>query len=165
LNSIHGQHPKPEFRIIGISATFSLSYRACALSSSPRVFLAPCFALRPAPGNPLKGFDLTDTLIPRKEIKDGGPPKDGIPALTDPKFLKATAAEFPGDKDPVLGFSLGEEAKAYPVAILDRHEIVTDRVGGKWVAITDCPLCGSGVAFNAERNGKRMTFGVSGLLF
>lgn len=54
--------------------------------------------------------------------------------------------------------------KAYPVNILNWHEIVNDRFNGLPVAITFCPLCGSGIAYLAEIDGIAHTFGVSCLL-
>jgi len=49
--------------------------------------------------------------------------------------------------------------------IMNWHEIVNDRVAGEHVAITYCPLCGTGVAFRADDHDRPLTFGVSGLLY
>lgn len=111
------------------------------------------------------GFNLTDALVPADEILSGGPPRDGIPALTDPAFLPAAQADFLAPDDRVLGLSVGGETRAYPIAILDWHELVNDRIGGRDVLVTWCPLCGSGVAYDARVNGQRLDFGVSGLLY
>ncbi len=111
------------------------------------------------------GFDLTGSLVPADDIHLGGPQRDGIPALDAPSFVAAAEAEFLADEDPVLGLVLGGEARAYPIAILSWHEIVNDRVAGHPVAITYCPLCGTGVAFDARVGGETLRFGVSGLLY
>jgi hypothetical protein len=111
------------------------------------------------------GFDLSGSLVPPEEIHLGGPPRDGIPAIDRPRFLSAGQAEFLAPDDRVLGLARGGEAKAYPIRILNWHEIVNDRIGGERVAVTYCPLCGTGVAFRARAEGRELTFGVSGLLY
>ena len=65
----------------------------------------------------------------------------------------------------ILGVALNGEAKAYPVRILNWHEVVNDSVGGMPVAVTYCPLCGSGVTFSRVVDDKQRSFGVSGLLY
>jgi hypothetical protein len=110
-------------------------------------------------------FDLSKRSVPLDQILPGGPGKDGIPALLSPRFVRVLDATFLTDSDRVLGLDLAGDAKAYPVKILNWHEIVNDAVGGKQVVITYCPLCGSGIAFDATVQGKLHTFGVSGLLY
>lgn len=114
---------------------------------------------------PATSFDLTKHSVPLDQIVDGGPGKDGIPALLAPRFVSAEEATFLQDADRVLGLTQGAEAKAYPIKILNWHEIVNDVVGGKPVVVTYCPLCGTGIAFDANVRGSRHTFGVSGLLY
>ena len=113
----------------------------------------------------LNGFDLADSLVPAAEIHPGGPPRDGIPAIDDPQFESADAAsEWLAGDDPVIGVVHGGEARAYPIAVLNWHEIVNDVVGGRPTLVTFCPLCGTGVVF-APPAGERFDFGVSGLLY
>ncbi len=81
-------------------------------------------------------FDVTRHSIPLREIRGGGPPKDGIPALVNPKFVAAQEIRGLRDQDQVLGIAFGEEAKAYPVGILTWHELVNDRVGGRPVLVS-----------------------------
>jgi hypothetical protein len=76
------------------------------------------------------GFDLTRHSVPLDEIRAGGPPKDGIPALTRPVFLSAEKAAFLKDSDRVLGVAVKGAAKAYPVKILNWHEAVNDTIAG-----------------------------------
>ncbi|MBI4383735.1 MAG: DUF3179 domain-containing protein [Nitrospinae bacterium] len=115
----------------------------------------------------LCGFDLRDPRVPLEEIRGGGPPKDGIPALTDPAFVSSETAEreFLKKTDRVLGLVLNGQARAYPVKILNWHEIVNDTIGGKPVVVTFCPLCGTGMVFDGEIDRRKFTFGVSGLLY
>ncbi len=115
--------------------------------------------------NPVKnGFVLSDPLVPVNEILSGGPPRDGIPAINNPQFISASETTLAGDAK-VIGVRSGEETKAYPIKILNWHEVVNDKINGVAIVITYCPLCGSGVVFRSEVNGKNLTFGVSGLLY
>jgi hypothetical protein len=112
----------------------------------------------------MKGFDLGNASIPVKEIKDGGPPKDGIPAIDKPQFKKASELNL-DQNTRILGVRVNGVAKAYPIPIMNYHEIVNDMFEGDPVVVTYCPLCGSGIAFDASIDNKRRTFGVSGLLY
>lgn len=111
------------------------------------------------------GFDVSRHNIPLEEIHEGGPPKDGIPAIFNPQFVSAGEANYLEPKDRVVGLEVNGEAKAYPIKILNWHELVNDLVGGKAVFMTYCPLCGTGMAFDAGVDGKRFLFGVSGKLY
>lgn len=111
------------------------------------------------------GFDLSQATIPSEEIHAGGPPKDGIPALTDPKMIAAEDADYLGEYDRVIGVMLGGEARAYPLKILNYHEIVNDLIGGRPVAVTYCPLCDSAAVVDRREGNEIREFGVSGLLY
>ena len=100
-----------------------------------------------------------------KEILSGGPPKDGIPALSDPQFIRVDQESRIEDREPVISVEIaGAEPRAYPIRYLTWHEIVNDTVGGVPVAVTFCPLCNSGMTFDRRAGGKVLTFGVSGKL-
>ncbi|MFC7229497.1 DUF3179 domain-containing protein [Salinirubellus salinus] len=120
--------------------------------------------------------------------------RDGIPAITDPAFgadwtdwsavaveHRPPAAERPTlpDEFAVVGVERGGEARAYPLAVLDWHEVVNDvfeppstarrptadgALGGA-LLVTYCPLCGSGVVAERVVDGEPTTFGVSGMLW
>ena len=111
------------------------------------------------------GFVLDDALIPAEEIFDGGPGRDGIPSLDYPDFVAADEAGFLKAKDRVLGIEIDGVARAYPIRILNYHEIVNDAFAGQGLVVTYCPLCNSGIAFDARAGGSRLEFGVSGLLY
>lgn len=129
------------------------------------LFFIPVFLLiQISFGQTKKGFDLRNSSIPVSEIKDGGPPKDGIPSIDNPKFENPENT-FLSEDDRILGVFENGIAKAYPINILNYHEIVNDDFNGQPVVITYCPLCGSGIAFDREINGKTYDFGVSGLLY
>jgi hypothetical protein len=120
------------------------------------------FAISAGPTN---GFDLSNSLLPVEQILHGGPPRDGIPALSDPKLITAAQAGYLQPTDRIVGIVLHGEARAYPIAILNWHEIVNDEINGQRFAVTYCPLCGTAVAFEASIDGKPTDFGVSGLLY
>lgn len=91
-------------------------------------------------------------------------PRDAIPAILEPTFGRDDAGWLsPGSR--VIGVEVGGDARAYPIAIMNWHEIVNDVVGGTPVAITFCPLCGTGIAFDRTVAGEVLTFGVSGRLY
>ena len=113
----------------------------------------------------VNGFDLSGALVPVAEIKHGGPPRDGIPAIDRPRFITAGNANFLDGSDRVLGIDRNGVRKAYAVKILNYHEIVNDRFGQEAVVVSYCPLCGTGMAFLASRDGSVRNFGVSGLLY
>ena len=100
-----------------------------------------------------------------EEVQWGGVPVDGIPALVSPKRLPAQHARWLSDHDAVFGVFLEGEARAYPLRIMDWHEMANDVVGGVPVALAYCTLCGSGVLFRADADGRRFEFGSSGFLF
>jgi hypothetical protein len=114
---------------------------------------------------PTNGFDLSNSILPVEQILHGGPPRDGIPALSDPKLIAAAEAGYLTPADRIVGIELYGQARAYPIAILNWHEIVNDEIEGQRFAVTYCPLCGTAVAFDATIDGKSTDFGVSGLLY
>ena len=62
-------------------------------------------------------------------------PFDAIPAITDPQFVPANAAELEPDA-PVIGVTFNGESHAYSLYLLNGHEIVNDVVGGQKIATT-----------------------------
>jgi len=111
------------------------------------------------------GYDLgTPSDVPYDDIMQGCPARDCIPPIDDPVFVSADQAGHVRDQDLVMGVVIKGDARAYPQLIMNYHEIVNDTIGGQPVAVTFCPLCGSGVAFERELMGQPVEFGVSGLL-
>lgn len=127
--------------------------------------MANLWVLPPVLAQTLNGFTLDMPLIPEQEIMAGGPPRDGIPALHEPRFIPVTKASYLEPQNRVLAISHKRKQHAYPIRILDWHEIVNDTIEGDPIVITYCPLCGSGMAFSAMVKGKKLRFGVSGLLY
>ena len=111
------------------------------------------------------GFDIIDPLVPMNEIVSGGPPRDGIPAIHQPVFESAIDARWLKNEDRVLGIEIAGEARAYPVRILNWHELVNDQIADQNFTISYCPLCGSGMVFATNIADTALEFGVSGLLY
>ena len=115
--------------------------------------------------NVWKQTDFSKTSIDFKNVLQGGPGKDGIPALFYPDMISTQDAVELAPNEPVMTLELdGQPARAYPIRYLMWHEIVNDSVGGIPLAVTFCPLCNSGVVFDRRLNGKTYTLGVSGML-
>ena len=92
---------------------------------------------------------LRDAIVPVAQPAYGGP--DALPWLQD--------------SDLVIGYVSGEDAFAYPINVLNAHEIVNDEIGGLPVLITYCPLCFSGVVFSRDLDGRILTFGNTSALY
>jgi thiol-disulfide isomerase/thioredoxin len=119
----------------------------------------------PPPGASQFNTDFSKHIVPYSEILSGGPPKDGIPAIDDPKTVAVAEADAWLDpKEPVILVELGGEARAYPIQILMWHEIVNDTLGNVPVSVTFCPLCNMGIAFERAFGGQILDFGTTGRL-
>jgi hypothetical protein len=105
-----------------------------------RYILLLCFFLfaQYSGAQSMKGCDLSNASIPVDEIKDGGPPKDGIPSIDQPDFKKASAMQL-DEQTRVLGVKVNGVAKAYPIPIMNYHEIVNDMFADQPVVVTYCP--------------------------
>lgn len=99
------------------------------------------------------------------ELLSGGPPRDGIPSIDEPKFVSPEeAGVWLEDNEPVIALEIAGDVRAYPLQILTWHEIVNDTVGDVPVAVTFCPLCNSAITFDRRLKGEVYEFGTSGLL-
>lgn len=106
-------------------------------------------------------FDKAE--VPLEQIMSGGPNRDGIPPIDNPKFVSVAKAELAG-REPVLMLIVGDDVRAYPLSVLIWHEIVNDTVGGQPVAVTYCPLCDSAIVFDRLVDGQVLRFGTTGKL-
>ena len=75
-------------------------------------------------------YDGVKARIRLEEIVWGGVPKDGIPDLTNPPVISAKEATYLNSSDRVFGVSINGEHRAYPLRILNPHEMANDVVGG-----------------------------------
>jgi len=109
--------------------------------------------------------DFDTAIVDLSEVRDGGPPKDGIPPVDDPEFVSPDAAsEWLDSREPVIVFRANGDARAYPLQILIWHEIVNDEVGGVPVSVTFCPLCNASIVFDRRVEGRVLDFGTTGKL-
>lgn len=109
--------------------------------------------------------DVSKRSIPLDELQQGGPPKDGIPAIRNPKFVAVSAASSWLDPaEPVQVVRYAGEVRVYPLQILIWHELVNDSIGDLPLLVSFCPLCNAAVAFDRRVDGVTAEFGVSGLL-
>jgi hypothetical protein len=103
-----------------------------------------------------------NSIISLNEIISGGPPRDGIPPIDNPKFLKKN--DKIGLEEPVIFLEINNEAKIYPIRVLTWHEIVNDEIGGVPVTVTFCPLCNASIVFDRRFDEEVLDFGTSGRL-
>jgi hypothetical protein len=116
------------------------------------------------------GFDLGRLLVPPKTIAASGLPRDGLPVLDFPKIITPTQADSLHQRadykylvsgDRVIGVCWGGHARAYPIAVMNWHEVVNDTLGGRPIAVTYSPLCDAAAVFQRQPG---VLFGLSGLL-
>jgi hypothetical protein len=158
-----------------LTLIFIVTLSACAVKSNPsadspqgKTKPAPTLLFKESPPRGAESEFITDFslhTVPYAEILSGGPPKDGIPAIDNPKFVNIKSAdEWLKPNEPVVSVQVGDEARAYPIQILIWHEIVNDIVNGKPLLVTFCPLCNTAIAFERTYNGQVFDFGTTGRL-
>jgi hypothetical protein len=110
--------------------------------------------------------DEAPSLIRVEEILWGGVMVDGIPALDQAEMIPAGEASYLLPEEPVFGVAINGDARAYPLRILDWHEMANDVVGGVPMSLAYCTLCGAAIAYDGRTSdGRTFTFGSSGFLF
>lgn len=109
-------------------------------------------------------LDTGKRSIELREIKAGGPPRDGIPAISTPSFRPVGDETTIAVTEPVISVSTQCGATAYPLRVLMWHEIVNDTLCGVPVAITYCPLCNSAAVYERSVDGHVLDFGTTGRL-
>jgi hypothetical protein len=138
-------------------------------SSATRTETAPA---TPTPEGTAATVGGVDLPVPRSELRTALP-EDAIPAIIDPEFAPDWSgldapedAERPllPDNSAVVGVERGGTARAYPLRILNWHEVVNDDLGGP-LLVTYCPLCGSSITAERRVAGEETVFGVSGKLW
>ncbi len=119
------------------------------------------------------GFDLSHLSVPQESLVGSGNPRDFLRSLDGPTVIAGSEIAPRNEKerikyaisaDRVIGITVNGESRAYPLQLMNVHEIANDTLGGVPIAVTYSPLCDSAVIFNRTINGKIVKFGVSGLL-
>ncbi len=109
--------------------------------------------------------DFNKASVDLAEFAGGGPPKDGIPPIDEPRYESIEAARgWLSERSPVIALVLNGRARAYPLAILIWHEIVNDVLGDEPVVVTFCPLCNTALVFERTLAGTVHDFGTTGNL-
>lgn len=85
---------------------------------------------------PALSWDFTKHSVNVEDIISGGPPKDGIPALFNPKYVPAIKADFMKEAEDVIGVELNGVARAYPIRIMSWHELINDRFGDRLALVS-----------------------------
>ena len=83
---------------------------------------------------------------------------DRIPPIDQPVYGDASEGDWLDPNDLVLGYFSGDNSYAYPVKILNFHEIVNDKIDGVPLLISYCPLCRSAVVYDRRVDGNLLAF-------
>lgn len=113
----------------------------------------------------LNGFSVDGAAVPVEAILAGGPERDGIRSVDEPRFAEVEAATWATPHTQVIGLEIDGDARAYPIHLLEYHQIVNDEFSGRPVAVTYDPIAGTPIVFDARVDGEPLQFGVSGLLY
>lgn len=101
-------------------------------------------------------------LVSKAKIIDGGPGKDGIPALLGPNFIDVSEANYLNFEELIIGIKIGDQVKAYPHSILNWHEIINDDINNTDFALNYCPLTGTAFSWSRIIQNQSTTFGFLG---
>jgi len=120
------------------------------------------------------GFDLSTLVIDRATLVGSGNPRGFLPSLDDPKHLRGSEMlvyneqnrpKYVVPTDRVIGIVIDGQAHAWPLSLMNVHEVVNDTVAGRPVAATYSPLCDAAMVFDRTLAGSVRRFEVSGLLY
>ena len=130
---------------------------------------------RPQGGGDLAsyGFDLSTCLVDRAELIPTGQPRDFLRPLVVTSTMPVSAmAEFNRthrkhyvvSKDRVIGVTCNGESRAYPVRLVQAHELVEDTLGGVPIVVSYSPFCDAAAVYERTLNGQMLSFELSGLV-
>jgi len=91
--------------------------------------------------------------------------RGAITPIYQPVYGPADDLPWLSDYDLVMGYVSGNAAYAYPINILNLHELVNDEIDGIPVLVSYCPLCVSGVVYKRELNSQVLLFGITRALY
>ena len=119
------------------------------------------------------GFDLSNLQTNGGAFVASGNPRDFLRSLDQPKVLPGhemlaynakLRSKYVVTADRVIGVEINGKSRAYPLDVMNVHEVVNDELAGVPIAVTFSPLCDSAIVFDRRINGEPLQFGVSGLL-
>jgi hypothetical protein len=91
--------------------------------------------------------------------------RDLIQPIYVPIYDSVNEGDWMSDGDMVIGFTSRSGAFAYPVKMLNLHELVNDVIDGEPILVTYCPLCVSGVVYSRRLDDQVLLFGNTSALF
>lgn len=100
--------------------------------------------------------DFSEHSVPLSEFVSGGPGKDGIPAIDEPRFVPISEGDgFLEDPEPVAAVQTGpESAVVYPFSRLAREAPVEDAIGRRPVVVFYDPSVASPLDERAVAGGR-----------
>jgi len=119
------------------------------------------------------GFDLSNLRTNGGAFVASGNPRDFFQSLDQPQVLPGhemlaynakLRSKYVVTTDRVIGVEINGKSRAYPLDVMNVHEVVNDELAGVPIVVTFSPLCDSAIVFDRRVNGKPLQFGVSGLL-
>ena len=163
-------------RYLGLLAGATAGLAGCAGSALPGAD-TPSSTPTATPGvTSVAGVELP---LPEEQFVRSVP-RDGIPAIREPAFAEDwSGVELPtkdmfgnektirprlDDDERVIGVERDGDARAYPLKLLNWHELVNDDLGGP-LLVSYCPLCRSGLTAVRRVRGEATVFGATGLLW
>ena len=108
--------------------------------------------------------DFSQQSVPLSDILSGGPPRNGIPTIDHPSFKPVSEIERLAATEPVIELAINGKARAYPLRILMRHEIVNDELGGVPISVLFYAPCNAAMVFDRRVDNKVLDFGTTGKL-
>jgi hypothetical protein len=117
-----------------------------------------------ASGDRPNGFVLDDLRVDRETVVEGGPARDAIRSIDAPRFVSPDEARWVTPDTPVVGVATNGRTRAYPVHLMEWHQIVNERIDGSDLIVVYDPLTDMAAAWRSAAGATRDTFGVSGLL-
>ena len=110
-------------------------------------------------------FDITDYIL-KDEQFHYGIGREVFPALLQPSFTSIEVADsLWNDDDRFLVAEKGNEAKAYSIKDLTRHEVVNDEIDGTPIMAAYCILADLGAIYERDYGGQELTFALSGYTY
>ena len=91
--------------------------------------------------------------------------RDAIKPIYEPRYDGVEGGDWLDGDDAVIGYASESGAYAYPVKILNLHEIVNDFIDGVPVLVSYCPLCASAVVYDRTLDGQVLLFGNTSALY
>lgn len=107
-------------------------------------------------------FNVRRSSVRVSDILDMPPGVDDIPALDNPRCITSQQQRSLRPDDEVIGVTVGDAARCYPLAILRWHCVVNDVLGGQPICLLFDPLSGASLGFSRAVGGDMLSFGVSG---